>query len=146
VAIRTTDDAVAAIIEVDTDIPLTPFIAAASALVDRVSQQASRIIAEGIYTLPSESGDATLPELLGQIETWLSAHFYAMRDPRAVQERAGEVQVTYQSAVTYNLFLSHYGQMAMTLDFTGTLRAISDGKANFRVGVSWLGKDHKRCR
>lgn len=144
-AVRTTDVKVAAIIEVDTDIPLDPFIAAASAMVDRVSQMANTMIVDGAYILSTESGDPSLPELLAQIETWLSAHFYAIRDPRKTQEQAGEVSANYQSAVTYNLFLTHYGQMAMTLDFTNTLRAISDGQANRRVGVTWLGKP-KRCR
>lgn len=116
---RTTQEQVAAIIDLDPSIGLDPFIAAASALVDRI---------DGI-----EDSDALL------VETWLAAHFYAMRDPRTVSERAGSVGATYQSKIGFNLMLSHYGQMAMTLDPTGALRRMSNGTP--QTQVFWLGTD-----
>ncbi len=126
-AIRTTDDEVEAIIEVDVeDIDLAPFITAASALVDEIAE-------------PSGHTDARL--LL--IETWLAAHFFTVRSPRPVQEAAGSVQQTNQSKVDLGLSTSHYGQHAMILDTSGLLRAISLGKRK-RISVTWLGIEEDR--
>ena len=73
------------------------------------------------------------------IERWLSAHFYTNRDPRAVNEKAGPVGVTYQSAVALNLNTSHYGQTAMLLDTAGGLAALNTLKKKKVLSVSWLG-------
>lgn len=118
--IRTDATLVAGIIEVDLDIPLDPFISVASELVDVID-------AKAVLTT----------ERLIKIETWLSAHFYCMRDPRAEREEAGSVRATYQSKVDLFLSTSHYGQMAMVLDTTNTLRAMSKGA--MQPGVTWLG-------
>lgn len=120
-SIRTTSDLVKGIIEVDAAIDLTPFILAASTLVDDIAVK---------------SGHSA--ERLQIIETWLSAHFYTVRDPRTTDEKAGTVGASYQSAVDLNLNTSHYGQMAMTLDSSGLLRLISSGKRRF-ASVHWLG-------
>lgn len=144
-AVRTDESLVAGVIEVDEDIPLTPFISAASILVDRVSAQSekNKTLVNAIYFLePKDSSDPSVDQQLQTIETWLAAHFYAMRDPRPTQEGAGSVNVTYQSAVDLNLYTSHYGQMAMVLDVTNTLRNLSAGKRHV-ASVSWLGKS---CR
>ena len=125
-AIRTTEAAVSGIIEVDSDISLTPFIETASNLTDRVAAASSPPAA------------ATL-EL---IERWLSAHFYTVRDPRPVSERAGSVGETVQSRVDLGLKTSHYGQMAISLDPTGTLKAISAGTR--QASVTWVGTDDDR--
>lgn len=111
-------------------------------LVDRVkaADVKNRTLVNGVYFLdPVESGDPTVEEILAEIETYLSAHFYTLRDPRASQEQAGSVGATYQSAVDLNLYTSHYGQMAMTLDVTNTLRNLSDGKRPTPPSVTWLG-------
>lgn len=123
---RTTSAAVEGIIEVDATIDLAPFIETASALVDDVA----------VGTTLS----ATRLEL---IERWLSAHFYTVRDPRAVQERADRVEETFQSKVDLNLATSHYGQQAMILDTTGKLRALSSGRA-MTVSAHWLGNEEDR--
>jgi len=119
-AIRTTEAAVQGIIEVDSAIALDPFIEGASALVDDIAA------AEGA---PS----ATRLEL---IERYLSAHFYTLRDPRPVSERAGPVSQTVQSKVDLGFNSSHYGQMAISLDNTGLLTSASKGKV--AGGVVWL--------
>ena len=125
-AIRTTEEDVASIIEVDSDISLTPFIETASHLVDRVAAADSTV-------------SSTTLEL---IERYLSAHCYTFRDPRVTSERAGSVWASYQSAVSFGLKTSHYGQMAISLDPTGTLKALSEGQR--RASVSWLGVEEDR--
>jgi len=119
---RTTSGQVADIIEVDASIGLEPFMMIANELVTEVCTDKG-------YT------DSRL-EL---IERWLSAHFYTNRDPRAVNEKAGPVGVTYQSAVALNLNTSHYGQTAMLLDTAGGLAALNTLKKKKVLSVSWLG-------
>lgn len=103
----------------DVAVDKTPFMTAASILVDKIS---------GLST-----------EVLTVIETWLAAHFYCMHSPRRVTEKAGDVGATYETKIGFNLALSKYGQMAMTLDTTGTLRGISSGTVKPRL--VWLGTD-----
>jgi len=129
---------VAAVIEVDEDIPLDPFISAASSLVDRLE----KVAIQKNLLIDDEDGKSR-DEKLAEIETWLAAHFYAMRDPRVVSEGAGPVNATYQSAVALRLMSSQYGQMACTLDETGYLEAVNSGRPGGprKVGVFWGGKN-----
>ena len=126
--IRTNPTLVSEIIEVDPRINLDPFILSASVLVDEIEQNPKSNLT---------------PERLELIERWLAAHFYAMRDPRAETEKAGSVGVTYQSKVDLNLSLSHYGQMAIVLDTTGTLRLLSEA-GRVQRGAFWLGREEDR--
>jgi len=119
---RTTSGAVEGIIEVDVTISLEPFMLVANELVTEVCSDAG-------YS----------DERLELIERWLAAHFYTNRDPRPVNERAGPVSVTYQSAVALNLNTSHYGQTAMMLDTAGGLAALSKQKPKRIASVTWLG-------
>ena len=124
---RTTSEEVALIIEVDESISLTPFIEAANAL---VTEKCS-----------TDDYDATRLEL---IERWLSAHFYAIRDARPTNERAGSVGASYQSKVDLGFDVTHYGQMAMRLDTAGGLAALNAEakKGGSRTAtVTWAGKD-----
>lgn len=131
---RTTAELVGGVIEVDSvAVPsLTPFIAAASALVTRVC--------EPEYDLTNDDDI----ELLTQIETWLAAHFYGIRDNRVASEGVGPVNASYQHRLGLVLAVTMHGQTAMSLDTSGALAAYSkqleQGK-NQRVGVSWLGTD-----
>ncbi len=126
---RTTDDLVEGIIEVDSAIILTPFISAANILVT-----------ECCTDLTTDYAAATLIE----IETWLAAHMYTVRDMRAFEERAGPVSERKQSKVDLGFATSHYGQMAMVLDYQGGLAALNEKmkKGSARTpGVTWLGKE-----
>jgi len=123
---RTTEESVQGIIEHDATISLTPFIEVANALVTELCTD--------------DSYDDTRLEL---IERWLSAHFYAIRDPRAESEKAGSVSVKYQSKVELGFDVTHYGQMAMRLDTAGGLAALNvqakkGGKKT--VSATWGGK------
>lgn len=144
-AVRTTSELVAEIIEVDEEISLAPFISAASSLVDRVRDYAVKndLLLDG-----EESGDKTREEKLREIETFLAAHFYTLREPREVTIGVGgAIQIENQSKVDLRLFTSHYGQMACALDETGTLERINSGKQvgyAKRVGVTWLGKTQEQ--
>ncbi len=126
---RTTTDLIEGIIDVESGIPLAPFIDAANMLVTK------------FCTTLDE--DYTTAELI-KIETWLAAHFYTVREPRAESEKAGPVSEKKQSKVDLGLSTSHYGQMAMTLDYYGGLAALNErikkGKAN-RIGITWLGTE-----
>ena len=128
-AVRTTDDLVKGIIEVDATISLTPFIAAANSLVTKCCTDLDE--------------DYSVAELQ-QIETWLAAHFYTVRDGRAFREKAGSVSEEKQSKVDLGFSTSHYGQMAMTLDYFGGLSALNESIKNGTsntVGVTWLGTE-----
>jgi hypothetical protein len=122
--VRTTAQLVAGIIEVDSNIDLTPFIETASELVTEVCAIASYSVTR-----------------LELIERWLSAHFYAIRDPRTTQEKAGSVGENFESKVDLNLALTRYGQQAMMLDTAGGLLALSSAApARSRTpSVVWLG-------
>lgn len=124
-AVRTTSGAIEAIIEVDATISLTPFIEVASALVDELC-----------------AGVGYSDARLELIERWLSAHFYAVRDPRTTNESAGGVSAGFESRVDLGLSITRYGQQAMMLDTKGALAALNkrtkDGMGG--AGVFWLGK------
>ena len=87
---RTNATNVKSIIEVDasiivSDSDLDPFISTANELVTEMCT--------GTVNGPKTAYTATRLEL---IERWLSAHFYAVRDPRVKNEKAGSVGVAYQ--------------------------------------------------
>ena len=128
-AVRTTSDLVEAIIENSQGITLTPFIAAANTLVDRCCTDLDE--------------DYTDDELV-QIETWLSAHIFTVREGRAFREKAGSVSEEKQSKVDLGFSTSHYGQHAMLLDYHGGLAVLNEtmktGSSN-TVGVTWMGTE-----
>lgn len=72
-------------------------------------------------------------ELLIDIELWLSAHFVAIRDPRAESERIGDYSATYQGKTDMGLKATTYGQQAIALDYTGTLAAMGLKKATLNI-------------
>lgn len=134
---RTTSGAVAAIIEVDASINLDAFIETASSIVDEVCVGA--LMFNGLpYT------DIKL-EL---IERWLSAHFYAVRDPRATQEGAGPVNASYESRVDLGFNITRYGQQALLMDTAGGLAKLQqqakDGGPKVKGKMTWLG-DRENC-
>lgn len=120
-----TSDQLKAVIEVDDTIDTTPFIQTASELVAEYCSAAG-------YTA----------EKLARIETYLAAHFYALRDRQTISEQAGTVSVTYQSKIGLFLKLTHYGQTAMMLDGAGGLAALDKKMENggpVKAGFTWLG-------
>jgi hypothetical protein len=106
-----TDEDVKEIIETDSDIVLLPFRRTAHILVE-------------VHLLSV----ITNSELLKEIERWLSAHFYAIRAPLAQSESVGGLSQTYLMTGGKGLEQTTYGQQAIALDHTGTLKKLSDGE------------------
>lgn len=127
---RTTDIAVAGIIEVDNEISLTPFIDAANLLVTNVCTNSG-------YT------EATLE----MIERYLSAHFYLLRDPqiRSSQIMGGTGEAYEQISTDLGLSVTKYGQQAKVLDYKGNLAvldvALKKKLAPRKQSLHWLGTD-----
>jgi len=128
--VRTTAELVEEIIDVDIEsgADLNPFISASNALVT-----------ECCTDLDKDYTDAHLII----IETWLAAHFYTVKDMRAISEKAGSVSERFQSKVDVGFSTSHYGQMAMRLDYKGGLARLDNKmkKGTKIPSVTWLGKE-----
>ena len=128
---RTTSTLVEGIIAVDsTSIPdLTPFI-------DVANQLVTDVCTDSDYT------DAKL----AIIETWLAAHFYAIRDPRPDSQKAGSVSQKLQYKVDLNLAVTTYGQQAMIIDTAGNLAKLNKqattGNVVASASITWMGDDY----
>jgi len=124
--ISITSDEVEGIIEVETDDVLTPFITTAIAVVEK------NCIDE----------DLTAAEL-NMIALWLSAHFYAIMRARPTREQASQgIGETFQSKVDLGFDVTHYGQMAMRVDWSGALSALNEQAkrgGKITISASWLG-------
>jgi len=126
----TTPAKVQAILDRKCNIDLSPFIAAANSLVVNVC-------------VPLSYDDATLEK----IETWLSAHFYHILAMRNSEGEADGIKDVFQSKVDLGLKVTHYGQMAMILDYKGGLARLdfsAMGKGKPRLSLTWLGKPPRR--
>lgn len=125
-ATRATNESVTGIIDFDPSIEdLTPFLVAANELVTEICQ-------------PAGYSDTRL----ALIETWLAAHFLAIRDPRYQSESQLGASASYVTQVGLNLSLTPYGQQAQLLDTKGGLamldKHISQGH-RAKVGVVHVG-------
>ncbi len=89
--------------------------------------EAFRITAASlVQTSGVEDCDALGEDNLKEIERWLAAHFAAIDGQRVTKEKLGDADVTYQHKEDLRLHLTHYGQMAMTLDVCGYLRRLDE--------------------
>ncbi len=124
---RTTDEAVGGIIDVDSGDDLTPFILSANELVTEICVPAG-------YT----------EQRLELIERWLAAHFYAIfNQSNAIQsEKTGPVSASYMSNIGRVLQYTRWGQQVLALDTKGGLAALSksaeEGK-KIPLGLTYLG-------
>lgn len=71
--------------------------------------------------------------LLKEIERWLAAHFFAIRDPRAKREEVGRSEIWYEGSWGRRLEFTRWGQQVMVLDPTGTLAKLGLPGAKFAV-------------
>lgn len=123
-AIRTTPEAVRGIVDSDPSIPMEPFIVAASLLVDKVAKD--------------DINRELSADDLAEIERWLAAHCYSMRDRQVTGESGGGVSGSYAGSFGTMLDSTTYGQTAKLLDTTGYLSKLGERKAT-AIGC-WLGK------
>ena len=111
----------------DVNLPsLTPYIDAASTIVDRVKTCAA-------------ARDRTLSDAeLEIIERWLSAHTYCLSDQVYTNKSTGGASAGFQGSTSLpSIEGTKYGQMALNLDWSGCLTAIA--KRQF-ARASWLGR------
>lgn len=73
---------------------------------------------------------------LEMIERWLSAHFYCASNPQYQSEATGGISVSYTGQTSMHLESTRYGQMAINLDYSGCLNAISSRSV---TSAQWLG-------
>lgn len=68
--------------------------------------------------------------ILKEIERWISAHLIAVTlERQSKKEGAGGASIEYTGTYTEGLNMTSYGQMAISLDKSGTLASLSKGKA-----------------
>jgi hypothetical protein len=129
---RTTVGAVQKILMKDYDLDglpsLEPFIATASALMDR------------IVTCAIDNGTPLTDVETELIERWLAAHFYACSDRPYVSRTTDKAGATFAGQTGMYLEATSYGQMAVTLDWSGCLSTLAAGGVTPVVGLDWLGK------
>lgn len=105
---------------IDTDFPdhrIEVFIQGASKLID------NKLVGQGL-------DDATLQE----IERWLAAHYIAVTsDRQAIQEIAGPVEQRFSDIFGQFLLATTWGQTAISLDPTGILQDIADGRRSIKL-------------
>lgn len=129
-AVRIVDADVEGIVEVDSSIPLTPFITIANLLTDRV------------VTCATSRGSSLTDDEAKYIEAWLSAHFYSIRDEGYTSKKTGDASATFKGQTGKSLDSTHYGQTAKLLDTSGCLAEISKDaeKGVTQASMTWLGK------
>lgn len=114
---RTTSDAVVAVLlddyDKDAQPDLTPYIATASAVVDRVVTVA---LDRGVTLSGAEA------EL---IERWLSAHYYVCSDQTLASSNTAGASGSFHGKTEKSIESSRYGQAAINMDYSGVLNAIS---------------------
>lgn len=104
---------------------LTPFMEAASSLVDDV------------ISCAANKGKSLSASKLELLERWLSAHFYQQSDKGYSSKSTAGASASFQGQTAMRLESTQYGQMAMVLDSSGCLFNIN---SNAVVQGFWLGK------
>lgn len=124
-ALRSTQERVREVIGTSTKIDVTPFLNIANRLVTYV------------VSLDSD-GDLT-SELQEDVETYLAAHFYAIRDLQYSKKETGDANATFQGKTDMGLDSTLWGQMAKMIDVTGELARLGS-RQKIKGTVTWLGK------
>lgn len=124
---RATEADIRTVIETDADISLVPFISAAGSLVDYVSAQ--------------DTGSVLSAAQLRDVETWLAAHFYAIRDQQYQAKSTDGASATFQGTTGRALDSTFWGQQAMLLDVTGCLSGLNQDaqRGKIKATATWLG-------
>lgn len=101
-------------------------------------------IADAVLFATAVIGAGTLStDMFDLVCRYLAAHFVAITDPRYQSEQVKSIQASYQYKLDLGLAVTHWGQMAMSLDTSGKLAARNrqavDGIASF--SLVWGGTD-----
>lgn len=123
-AVRTSASAVEAVLVADykAGTSLTPFIAAASSIVDRLAAL--------------DTGGVLTTAQCELIERWLAAHCYCMSDRLLASRSTGKSSGSFMGQFGKRLESTTYGQTALMMDWTGRLATIGRPMAR----MDWLGK------
>lgn len=126
---RASESDVRAIIDTVSTLDIAPMLAAASAITD--------------YVDTCDTDSVLNNALLKQIETYLTAHLVAQRDPQAKEKWNDEAKDVYQGDFGMHFDSTHWGQTALLLDVSGCLNRLNEeakigGKK--QVAVLWGGK------
>jgi hypothetical protein len=126
---RTSETLLGEIFDLDEDIDTSAAITDGNLLVDQVC-------------LDSDYSE----ELLTRIETYLAAHFLAIRDPRTSFETIGEIQDRFEGKTDMGLRFTRYGQQAILLDTAGNLAKLDNTQKTVKgrlsgnaKSITWLG-------
>lgn len=94
-------------------------------------------IANDMISALDIAGAGVSETTLTAIELLLSAHFCALKDPRARREAiSGEVSAQYQGKDGMGLSSTHYGQNALAIDWSGKLASAGKRRASLSVVFS----------
>lgn len=98
------------------------------------------------YVVSKDTAAILNVDLQMQIETYLAAHFYALRDPQYQQEQNEMAMAIYQGKTGTGLELTWWGQQAKIFDVTGTLASLdaSSKKGKTKISMTWLGSTDQR--
>lgn len=126
---RTTTTAVDELLGVnyDGETSLTPYVAMATALIDRV------VVCAATRGLTLTSDEAEL------LERNMAAHFYSSMDPLYSSKSTAGASGSFMWQGGQGLDGSRYGQAAKLLDRSGCLTALTTPGAG-RARATWLGK------
>jgi hypothetical protein len=83
--------------------------------------------ANALINSQDEMTDNLSDALLIEIERWLSAHFASAYDQRISYQKIGEASFKFQGEYKQSFYATDYGQRAIDLDSTGTLRDMTLG-------------------
>lgn len=129
--LRIAESELKVVVETDPDIQLLPFMEAANALVDKLSDNDSQGLMNSV--------------LLSKVELYLAAGLYSIRDQAYAEGKIGDAEGVFQTG--YNsqrggvLEQNDYLKMAMAYDLTGFLARQNQAslKGSQNVGITWLG-------
>jgi len=98
------------------------------------------ITSANVFVTDALTGKGLSDDVLKEIERWMTAHMITVtRERMAKEEGAGGAYIKYAGEWGAGLASSSYGQMAINLDTSNTLLALSEGKrtATSRAVVSF---------
>lgn len=120
---RVTQEEVRATIDNNTTLSLASFIDTATAVTDYVSSQ--------------DSDSVLTTALLKEIERYLAAYYYEFRDQAFSDKKTGDAGAKFQGEFGMGFDSNKWGQAAMRIDASGTLRKMNKGSA--KAKSVWLG-------